>query len=135
VTFTKDFSVPDNPQGGLLTIAADNTATVTVNGTQVTDFVPGNGTVVNSFHSPSTADITSLLVTGPNEIAITGTNVGNAPAGTTLNPAGILASVSVTLSLTSTDLCKDGGWQNSSPTFTNQGDCVSYVVSHSPSSA
>jgi hypothetical protein len=33
------------------------------------------------------------------------------------------------LAPTSTDDCKNGGWQNyTNPTFKNQGDCVSYVA-------
>ncbi|HUX04736.1 MAG TPA: hypothetical protein VMV53_07540 [Acidimicrobiales bacterium] len=40
----------------------------------------------------------------------------------------------MTSSLTSTASCKHGGWQNwadaNGNPFKNQGDCVSYVVSH-----
>ena len=131
VTFTNSFSIPSgNLQAAVLNIATDNGAEVFVNGH---DAGP-----VSGFGAATQIDITNYLVAGAtNTIAIQAYNQDNGcQPGSFCNPAGVLASVDVVSNLTSTDFCKNGGWmQWTNPSFNNQGDCVSYVVSHSPKSS
>ena len=123
LTFTQNFNI-GLPQTGTVNIEADNSAEVWVNGHDV------GGTPLHSGYSQVTSlDVSSALQAGANTIALVVTNdpyVGD-------NPAGVVANLTVTSTLSSTAFCKQGGWMNwqtatGSP-FTNQGDCVSYVVS------
>ena len=135
VGFTKVFNITGTPEGGTLLLAADNSATVTINGTTIQGTTgDSSGATPYNFQNVATVDITSYLVTGTNTITINGTNAPYTCGTATCNPAGILASLTVTSSLSSTAWCKNGGWQswtdaNGNP-FKHQGDCVSYVVSH-----
>lgn len=131
VTFTKTFNIPGgNLQAADLNIATDNGGEVWVNGQ--------DAGAVSGFKTATVIDITNDLIPGgTNTISIVAHNDPNGCAlGSTCNPAGILASVDIVSNLTSTDFCKNGGWtQWTNPVFNNQGDCVSYVVSHSPKSS
>lgn len=82
-TFTKTFNVPGAPQGAVLQIAADNSASVYVNGTLV-DQVTGYGSV-------TVKDFSAGLRDGTNTLKIVGTN---AP-GAGYNPAGVIATLTV----------------------------------------
>jgi hypothetical protein len=133
VTFTKTFTL-GTPGTGTLYLAADNSATVTINGTTIvgTTGDPTGLVSQDNFQSVATVDLTGYLVPGANTIVINGTNAPYVCNTTTCNPAGVLASLTVSSSLTSTSSCKNGGWMNwtdaNGNPFVNQGDCVSYVV-------
>jgi hypothetical protein len=90
-TFTRTISVPFTPTAGIIRLAADDGATVTVNGH------PAGS--VTAFYSLTTFDITSHLVVGNNTIVVTGTN-GAACGGTSCpyssNPGGVVMGVSIT---------------------------------------
>ena len=119
VTLTTTFTVPDNPMGATLTLAADNSATVYVNGTKVAT-LPANTTEAN-FHTRHISRITPItdISPGMNTISIVGTNVMYSG----YNPAAVVAKLTVTSG------CKHTGWMRwTTPTFSNQGDCVSYLV-------
>ncbi len=101
----------------------------------------------------STRDITGLSATnsfvslaeiqGANPDAVIlsfGVNVGHGPSGTFNGNAdaltlGLSGNTTVydfehAVTIAGKDECKDGGWMTStSPTFKNQGDCVSYFAS------
>lgn len=130
VDFSTSFNVPGAPEHTTLNVAVDNTAEIYVNGQDV-------GPVVG-FATSTPVDITSSLIAdATNTLSIVATNAVNPGClGTMCNPAGVLASVDVTSDLSNTSYCKADGWRQwANPTFNNQGDCVSYVVSHSPQSS
>jgi hypothetical protein len=126
-TFSTTFDVPGAAQSAILSFAVDNTAFVYINGTLVASLPTA---VTTNFHNVWTGDVTHPLVTGMNTIKIVAANTLGGTCST-CNPAGLLAGLTVTYTLTSTSQCKDGGWRSwTDPAFVNQGDCVSYVVSH-----
>ena len=84
VTLSTTFNVPGPPRGGVLRIAADNSANVYLNGRLVDQ--------VSGYSGVAIKDFTTGLVQGKNTIKIVGTN---APGGS-YNPAGVIASLSVT---------------------------------------
>jgi YVTN family beta-propeller protein len=58
--------------------------------------------------------------------SVTSIPVGAFPVGVAITPAPPVITVP-----TNKDQCKQGGWRTfSNPSFKNQGDCVSFVVSH-----
>jgi hypothetical protein len=124
VTLSTTFTVPGNPQASTLTLAADNGATVLINGTTVAALSP-NATQTN-FDAPHHFTIPSTdLVAGMNTITIVGTNV-TYPG---YNPAAVIAKLTATSTLSTINLCKHTGWKQwTTPTFSNQGDCVAYLV-------
>ena len=132
VTLTTTFTVPGSPTSATLALAADNGATVSVNGTKVAT-LPASAIETN-FDHPHTVtfaagDITSSgIVSGTNTITIVGTNVPY-PG---YNPAAVVAKLTVTSTLTSISGCKHTGWTRwttqAGKKFSNQGDCVSYLV-------
>jgi hypothetical protein len=126
-TFSTTFDVPGVPQSATLQFAVDNTADVSINGTQVASLPTVD---LSNFQTGWSGDVTAALEAGPNTITITAANTpGSTCAG--CNPAGLLAGLTVTYTLTTKSQCKDSGWtQWTVPVFVNQGDCVSYVVSH-----
>ena len=126
VTLKTTFTVPVTPVDATLTVAADNGAQVEINTDVVAALTP-NATPTN-FDVPHNFTVTATdFRPGSNTITIIGTNVSY----TGYNPAGVIAKLAVTWSLTTKNLCKDTRWkQGTTPTFVNQGDCVSYVVSH-----
>lgn len=125
-SFAKTFSLPDTVlvTAATVSFAADNGGTVTVNGHPVLTLPVGD--IPSNYESPTTVDVTNYVHGGTNTIVLTGTNYGSQA---NLNPAGVVASASVTYEFapTSTSECKSGGWE-SYHVFTNQGDCVSYVA-------
>ena len=127
VTLSTTFTVPGSPVGATLTLAADNGATVSINNIKVAT-LPSSVTATNFDHvHHATSTFIGDLNQGSNTITIVGTN-HEYPG---YNPAAVIAKLAVTWSLTTKNLCKDTGWkQGTTPTFVNQGDCVSYVVSH-----
>ena len=130
VDFSTSFAVPGRPEHTTLNVAVDNSAEIWVNGQDVAS--------VHGFGASTAIDITRALeADATNTLSIVATNAANPGCtGTMCNPAGVLASVDVASDLTSTRYCMSGGWtQWSDPTFSNEGDCVSYVVSHSPKSS
>jgi hypothetical protein len=131
VTFSKSLDVTGaTVTAAQIQVAVDNSADIYVNGS-LAGSVPF-GYPAFQDNPPATFDVSSLVTTGSNTITIVATN---GPGG---GPAGLLAGVSITssTSLSDKDMCKDGGWQQwTAPVFKNQGDCVSYVVSHSPTSS
>lgn len=132
VTFSKTFTLSGIPEASALTLRVDDSASVTVNGTSVTLSDGATSSLTATYGASWSADITGLLRTGSNTVAITAQNNSYTGVG---NPGGLAASLSATSSLTDKNWCKNGGWQQwTTPVFANQGDCVSYVVSHSPHS-
>ena len=125
VTLWRTFTVPGDVQGATLTLAADNGATVSIN-THVVATLPSEVTTTNcdQVHH-ATGTFMGDLVTGTNTITIVATN--HTYPG--YNPAAVIAKLTVTSTLDSVDLCKHTGWRQwTTPTFSNQGDCVSYLV-------
>ena len=58
-----------------------------------------------------------------------GFNIGSGWAGTFSGNADALTVGGTTYNFESKDACKDGGWRTfNTPTFANQGDCVSFVA-------
>ena len=125
VTLSTTFTVPGIPQGATLTLAADNGATVYVNGTEIATLP--SSVLTTNFDQVHHAASTFLgdLKPGSNTITIVGTN----HEYTGYNPAAVIAKLTVTSTLTSINLCKHTGWRQwTTPTFQNQGDCVAYLV-------
>jgi hypothetical protein len=76
VTFTKTFTVTDIPTGGSITIAADNTYEITLNGHLID--ADSSGTL-NTFQNAATHPILATdLVTGTNTLVIVVKNIGQA---------------------------------------------------------
>lgn len=91
-TFIKNFNIPGTPIGGTLNIAADNFYTVWVNGTQVgAELVDENNFQIGTQDS---YDVSSLLVSGSNEIKIEATNKGVDGSSPESNPAGLMFALS-----------------------------------------
>jgi hypothetical protein len=124
VILSTTFTVPGNPQGATLTLAADNGAAVSINGHPVATLTPD--TTGSTFRTSHSSLVTATdLAMGPNTITIVGTN----STGSGYNPAGVLAKLTVTSTLNTINLCKHTGWRQwTTPMFQNQGDCVSYFV-------
>ena len=125
---TTTFTVPGIPQGATLALAADNRATVSINGTPVATLSRATGTPITNFTTMHTFTVTAtVLRQGGNTITIIGHN--GATSG--YNPAGVIAKLTVSSTSTPVNLCKHTGWRvwTTSPgPFQNQGDCVSYFV-------
>ena len=131
VTLSTTFTILGTPQGATLTLAADNGATVTINGATVGASLPRTGTPMTPITNFTTTHqftiAATVFVTGANTITIVGYNGG--PTG--YNPAGVVAKLAVSSTSTPTNLCKHTGWRGWTTTpgpFQNQGDCVSYFV-------
>lgn len=99
----------------------------------------GNGWTRVEF---TTADFTAagIPTTGTlDDIYVVFDEGTDTPAGGTIGTPGTVTLdnfsvngdvVGDTIQLTSKEQCKDGGWMNfTNPTFKNQGECVSFVVS------
>lgn len=115
-TFTKTFDL-GVVESGTLSFATDNFGTASVNGVQVAS----SGT----WETLTTKDITGALKTGSNTVSITTSNAGG--------PGALIALLDIThapLTAPATkDECKDGGWGSfNNPSFSNQGQCVSFVA-------
>ena len=89
-TFVKTVNVPETFSDATVTIAADNDATLFVNGK-----LASKG---GDFRNPKTTDVAPFLKPGENEIAIEVVNSGEAP-----NPAGLIAAIAVDGKTTGTD--------------------------------
>jgi hypothetical protein len=76
-----------------LQIAVDNAATVTINNQTVVQ--DSSTTQANNWNALRTYDVTSALSTGSNNIQITVTNVNNGSSVWALNPAGVLARLTM----------------------------------------
>ncbi len=124
VNLSTTFTVPGNVQGATLTFASDNGGTVSINGTSVATLSVGN--YPSDFTTGlTTVTVTSAVRSGMNTITIVATNIKYSG----YNPGGAIALLKVTSTLNSIDLCKHTGWKQwKTPTFANQGDCVSYLV-------
>lgn len=94
VTLSTTFTVHGHPSGATLTLAADNGATVWLNGTQVATLA--TNTSATNFDQVHSYAVTASLVRKSNTIAIAGTN---APGGG-YDPAGVLAKLTVTSTVT-----------------------------------
>ena len=93
-TFVKTFSLTEIPSSASLEIAADNSYTVTVNGTPVASDA---GEFNYSAAGQDTISIpTNLLVVGDNEVDIAVTNMPQAGGTSTSNPAGLLYKLTLT---------------------------------------
>lgn len=71
----------------------------------------GGGSDFCAFSQPAPASLSDCAVTGTNS------SFGTASVTITYTPLP-----------TSTDQCKNGGWQNLGGLFKDQGDCVSFVA-------
>ncbi len=128
VTLTTTFDVPGIPQGATLALAADNGATVSVNGDVVATLTAG--AIYSNFETVHTYTITTVAAfhQGTNTITIVGNNYTD---GGGYNPGAVIAKLTVVSTSTTTNLCKHTGWRDWTSTpgpFQNQGDCVSYFV-------
>lgn len=81
-TFVKKLEFAQPPKEATVTVAADNDATLRVNGKVVSEG--------GDFRTPKATDVAPFLKSGENEIAITVVNTGDAP-----NPAGVIAAISI----------------------------------------
>ena len=110
---------------------SDNQGTVFLNTNQVAQngICVGPAGVANFGFPPGTAPMsfTSSLTPGFNTLSFTVNNCIMSRTG-----IDFTATAQYTLYPTSTDQCKDGGWQNytdkNGTPFKNQGDCVAYVA-------
>jgi alpha-L-rhamnosidase len=99
--FKKDFTLAANPLRATVSVTADDGFDVFINGTKV-----GTG---DSFSRPGEFEISALLHSGANTIAITANNVGTAA-----NPAGLVARLSVRFSAGSDfELLTNSSWSAS----------------------
>ncbi len=117
--------------------ALEHTSTSYTGGWWSTHVIPGVPEAYNSFVS-----LAAIQAANPNAvIASFGVNLGHGPAGTFngnadaltlgLNGTTTVYNFEHAVTLAGKAECKDGGWMTStSPTFTNQGDCVSYFASN-----
>jgi hypothetical protein len=112
---------------------SDNQGSVSVNGGSslaTNNPCGGAGEAADyGFNGGAPTTFTGSLNPGSNTLTF---NVNN--CSSTANPTGVdfTATVTYTLYPTSSDQCKNGGWQNltdrNGTSFKNQGDCVSYVA-------
>lgn len=116
-TYTVNFDLAGNPAGGpveksVLVSAADDSSTFTFDTT---------GASLN------------VMNWEPQEFSFTATSTSTALTFASLTPGFFgpaLDNVTVTDVLHHKEQCKNGGWMTySSPSFKNQGDCVSYMQS------
>ena len=99
-TFVRNFTVLGTPSAGQLTIAADNTYKVWVNGAVV-----GSDTGDNySLTGQDMIDVTANLIVGSNTLKIEVTNTGVDGSDAASNPAGLLYSL-----VWSAKDCRNGG--------------------------
>lgn len=142
VKLSTSFDVPGTVSAATISIAADNWAFVEINGQPISQYpVTYSGSNYESgYLYIETVDVSSYLLEGVNTIQIFAVNSYGSYAtqtscyyGHCTDPAGVSASLSITYSASGAS-CKDGGWQTytdaAGNAFTNQGDCVSYLVSH-----
>lgn len=142
VTLTRAFTLTGIPQAAMLYLAADDVATVSVNGTPVSLTLPMSTTATThnaNYKVVHTATVTTDLYQGSNTITITAENTGNPTSGLTgtPNPAGVGLYLPITWTTGTANLCKKTGWRKWTTApgpFQNQGDCVSYFVKN-PSGA
>lgn len=145
-------TVPGNSQNGQawvdtgIVLAPGVSVTVTAAGTACIDPQPvycsGPNGLGFTFYNSSlpTAPVGSLIgrIAGGTPFAIGAgptTFSGSGPlqfaqndsVGQSYNNSGSFA-VTITFTLTSTDACKDGGYQHFAGLFKNQGDCVAFVA-------
>ena len=99
-----------------------------------------NGTVIGTPGGPATYTLAQIETLCPSAVTLGfGLNIGsNNPAydveADLVTYNGTAYNFEPTLTPTSKDVCKDGGWSVfNTPTFKNQGDCVSYVASNGKS--
>jgi len=108
-TFTKTFTLDGTVASSTLEIAADNSYTVSLNGTQI-------GSSTDSTFSAETQDTIvipgSAFVTGGNTLTFTVTNLPSEGAGPLDNPAGLLYK----LTINGSDCTVTGGGENPPPT-------------------
>ena len=100
-----------------------------------TRVIPGVPQAFSSFVS-----LAEIQTANPNAAILSfGVNVGHGPTGTFsgnadaltlgLNGTTTIYNFEHAVTLAGQDQCKDGGWMTStSPTFKNQGDCVSFLA-------
>lgn len=89
VSFTKSFTVSDEINSATLTLAADNSYAVYVNGDAV-----ASSTAI-TYNSPHTINLSAYVDEGPNTLRIDVTNNAMAGASATDNPAGLLFGLNV----------------------------------------
>ena len=116
--------------------ALGHTSTSYTGGWWSTHAIPGVPQAFNSFVS-----LAEIQAANPEAVILSfGVNVGHGPAGTFngntdaltlgLNDGTTVYSFEHAVILAGKDECKDGGWMTAtSPTFKNQGDCVSFFAS------
>jgi hypothetical protein len=106
-TFTRTFEWNGPVTGAVLDIAADNTYTVSLNGTEVGSSTDGNNFALETQDS---YDVSSLLVTGENTLVITVTNLPlEGATDPESNPAGVMFRLSATGSDPECDEAPSGG--------------------------
>ena len=95
-----------------------------------------NGTVVGTPGGPASYTLSQIRSLCPSAVTLGfGVNIGsNNPSynveADLVTYNGTTYNFEPTLSPSSKDACKDGGWSTfNTPTFKNQGDCVSYIAS------
>lgn len=126
--FSKSFTVPGSVLSASLSYDIDNTGSATVNGQPA-------GSIPDWYYPVTNLNVTSLLHSGTNTIAVDATDLGGI--------AGAIVRLNITYTTSNVvqtkDDCKNGGWANvtrpDGSAFKNQGDCVSYVASGGRSDA
>jgi hypothetical protein len=91
VTITNSFFAPCNIVSATLVSAADNSLAVTVNGAAVASAATNTGT----YATPTTSDISSLLIPGLNKIQFVVTNIAVGGSNYQTNPGGVLYAISI----------------------------------------
>ena len=102
--------------------------------------VCANGTVVGTPGGPASYTLSQIESLCPSAVSLGfGVNIGsNNPSynveADLVTYNGTAYNFEPTLTAASKDACKDGGWSTfNTPTFKNQGDCVSYIASNGKS--
>ena len=134
VTLTKSFYIPGVPQSASISFAADNGAQVFINGnSSYVAQIPLSGSDVSNYASVTmVGGFYQDLHLGWNTITIVAENA----SGSGYNPAGVVASLTVSSAATVTNLCKNGAWAtnpagpNGYAGFLNQGDCMSFYLAN-----
>jgi choice-of-anchor C domain-containing protein len=126
-TYAVNFYMAGNPDGALYGSPAVKTMNVDTGSTPTSySFDTTGHTDANMGWAPETYNFTASGTATP--LTFTSTTTGSQPA-TWFGPT--LDNVSVTDVPTNPDQCKNDGWKAyTSPTFKNQGDCVSYIQSN-----
>ena len=105
--FAKSFSIPGTPTAGTVSVAVDDLAIITVNGTVLGEWgsITDRDKASIAANNLKSFDITPYLVSGVNVVKIQGFNgpiwfAGNCPGHCTyaLNPAGVVFGGSITYS-------------------------------------